>query len=983
MGDKITDWEPLPSSKIDDWEPMDKGSIFSQIKEGVTSPFQGEEKSADAETMRKAESILKSEGYDPNSVSSELWTGAINLADSITFGNQAEIKSAYEALTQGLDYEKQKEINEAILEKRSEDSPISAGLGSLGGMLVPGAMIKAPLKAGAFALSQAGALATDKAEEGEEIEALSRSVVEEAIGFGAGRLIGKGLSKAKGYRNAKDMKKSLEKSGLGSDQADRVVAKVKQYNEHYDKVIPTINQLDEKQAKEFEELILKGVKIGDYKHGDLDEGLKLYKDMLAKRKAMYEEVGMKSNEAAKWGMKFMDAQYVGNMIDRRYGTDVMTTMNEISRDFNQGLWEAKDLKEGTVDLFKRLNLKTSEDSDKLLKAVEAGKAPKEFTDFMEGMRLKANEMYGEEVIPFRKNYVPHYTKRGPEMIGALRAEIKDTLGDSYNHISIEDLKAIKGNDKLMDALKYTGGYVGKKERALKDEELLNLARSVFSGAAAKQISDIAAKSSRERIAEQVPELIREKDIGRLLGSWIDGVTSDAAMRKNLKKIEVQAEALKKTDPVAAAYLRNYANDVAGGSRAIAGATNKYLQEFSAENHAKAIAAKNAGNNIKSEMYSTIAEAPQMMQYMQAQLYPFFLGLRADAVVRNMTQPYMLTVPSISSNPAYATKLVAQSLPDSVKGFMARDKSKAVQELKAGGWLPPDPTPGQFNALRKGIGQGSNNKVVEGLNELAMWGYTQSDLANRVVTLGVGKTVAKDIMKGNKHALKYLKEMPPAYRKQAEDALRAGDAKALQDRVLDHLMATTQFNYNRASMSEYGREMGSAFSQFSKWPTAIGADIYDGYDAHKFSQTKNQTKLPPGSVKLLSKYMAPMMMLHMLDNTLKRGIGEESGDEYEFTPRQQVFLGKGLSSSAPIESVKVVTDPGRAFTPPIVQGVLEAAGGDFNTVLGVVPGAVWARTLTERLPPLIDNEKGKKPIPAAKQFAEDELGLDFDFNDYLD
>ena len=226
-------------------------------------------------------------------------------------------------------------------------------------------------------------------------------------------------------------------------------------------------------------------------------------------------------------------------------------------------------------------------------------------------------------------------------------------------------------------------------------------------------------------------------------------------------------------------------------------------------------------------------------------------------------------------------------------------------------------------------------------------------------------------------------MPPAYRKQAEDALRAGDAKALQDRVLDHLMATTQFNYNRASMSEFGRAWGSAFSQFSKWPTAIGADIYDGYDAHKFSQTKNQTKLPPGSVKLLSKYMAPMMMLHMLDNTLKRGIGEEGDDKYEFTPRQQVFLGKGLSSSAPIESVKVVTDPGRAFTPPIVQGVLEAAGGDFNTVLGVVPGAVWARTLTERLPPLLDDEKGKKPIQAAKQFAEDELGLDFDFNDYLD
>ena len=782
--------------------------------------------------------------------------------------------------------------------------------------------------------------------------------------------MGRAIRGVKGFKNEKQIKKVLEAEGLGSEQADAIAKKATLYKKQYDDELKSINQLDEDQAKEFEKLVLSGQPISKYKYEDLGPALDQYKDMLAKRTAMLEEadpkVVDKLNAAA---IKLMDAQYVGNMIDRRYGTDVMLTMNSISRDFNDGLWKAKSFKDEAQTIMDKFNIKDVEDSKRIIKEIEAGKHP-EFNKFTERLRTEANEMYGGEVIAARENYVPHYTKRAPEMVAVLRKELnKAKDGKEF------DLEAVKSNTQLVDSLKYIGGYVGQKERAFNDRALADIIAQVNSPKAKEHIAKIDASSVKERLVENVPELIKENDLGKLLGGWIDSVTSDASMRNNLRKIKLQAASLKDTDPVMSKYLENYASDVAGGARSLAGASRNKMQEFSTKHFTKALEAEEAGDLKLAAKHRAKAEYPQKMQYLQAQLYPYFLGMRADAVVRNLTQPYLLTMAEIGGSAPYKAKLLAQAVPQSVSGLFAGSKGthrNAIEELKERGWMPPDPTPGQFQALTKGLQSGGKwkqrgRKALETANNIAMTGYQQSDVANRVVTLSLGKTLAKDIMEGHKDALKYVQRMPPAYRKQVKEGLAGGDSKVVEDRVLDHLMATTQFNYNRASMSEYGREFGSAFSQFSKWPTAIGADIFDGYDAAKFSKTKGQTRLQSGTMKVLRKYLGPYIALSTAQHFM---FGEEGP-----SPRQAQVFSKNLSSAAPLSAITgALTDPGRAFTPPIVSAAIEIASGDgLDTAFGVVPLATYGKFMTERFEPWTEDTRGKKPTKRIKEVLGIERG----------
>lgn len=945
-------------------EPKEKTdtSIVEQVVKGATTPFfGGESQKFSPEVTRQARELLKKQGYEADSLTDSALTGIMSLADTLSFGNLSEIKAALSNTPE--------EVHEAALQIRQEEQPWSATAGNIGGYILPAVATGGLGAVARFGVPAAQALfvGAEKAEEGKTAEGIARAASEEILSLGIGKLIGNAITGAKGLRTDKAIKNSLLDEGLGSEQADLIIKKVNTYKKHYNDTIKSVKQLDDAQAKEFERLILGGKSIDEYPYEDLGEALDQYKDLISKRQAVFEESGLEKSKAAFLGMKMMDAQYVGNMIDRRYGTEVMSTMNEVSRDFNKGLWAAKGMKQQAKNMIEDVGIKSTKDSSKIIEDIEAGGGPEEVKNLFENLRKQANEMYGEEVISKRKNYIPHYTKRIPEVIAVLRNKVKEVAGKTPGTVRLEDIESIRSDKELMDSLKYIGGYGGQKENLLNDDALLTLVRTLNHSSKTKEVMDIAARSVKERLTEDIPDLIREKDLGRLLGGWIDSVTADASMRKNLRKINSDAEALSKVDPTASAYLRNYVTDVSGGSRAVAGWARSKMNSFTANQLEKALDARGNNNSVKAYFHEAAAELPQFMQYAQAQLYPYFLGLRVDAVVRNLTQPYLLTLPEIGGNAAYRTKLIMESIPQSISGMFTGNKinKKVFEELANKGWLPPDPTPGQFQQLRKGIESGGaikkgSKKFLEMANTLAMIGYQQSDLANRVVTLSVGKRLAKDIIKGNKDALTYVQKLPPSYRRQVTDALKSGDNELVQDRVLDHLMATTQFNYNRASMSEYGREMGSAFSQFSKWPTAIGADIFDGYDAAKFEKLKGGTRLPSNTRRVLTKYLAPYMMLSGANAVF---FGEEGPTE-----RQKQVFGADLAGSSPLSSITApMSDPGRAFTPPVYQAVKEFVQGDsVDTTFGLLPLATYGKFYTEKLPAWMENERGQKPTEALNE-----------------
>lgn len=959
--------------------------------EGALTPF-GDlygksipKKQAAEDVKKQAAEYLKKTGS-----STAIQTAAQDFIDTLTLGNRAEIMAGVQSLFSNKSYKEIRDLNEAIEQLRREDSPIASQVGDLAGFLAPagllgvaGRAVKLGIKGtaalvGAGGLLQEGLTAAELAEEGYETAAAGRALSQAALVGGTIGGLAKGIkSLRKGFdvTDPDTAKKILsEIDDVDSEQAARIVKKYEDMRAQFDDEIKTINDLDKDQLLEFEDIILGG-KVKKYRYGDMDQALSDYKDMVARRAAVIGEAANVDPATSKYiGMKLMDAQYVGNMIDRRYGTEVMRTMNELSKNYNSALHTAKGLKEQGQKVFDSLGIKNIEDSKRIIKEIETGniQSPEAqaLSEFFNSLRNVGNALYGDEVIKKMDNYVPHYMKSMPEVIAVVRNQIKSATNKSAKDLTLDDLDKIKNNKELMESLQYVGGF--GKEKLTDDKTLLTLTKSFGNPAAIQDTIDVAAQSVKQRLAEKVPPALREDDIGKLMGRWIDGVTHDAALRDNIRKLKGVAESLKSTDSLASQYITNYLKDISGGTRGLAGDTNKRMREFATRRYMKALDAEAAGSPRIAAYHRAVAEAPQFAQFLQAQMYPYFLGLRADAVVRNLTQPYLVTVPSIPGGTAYRTKLAMGALLDTAR--LGYDK-KSIDELIKKGWMPPDPTPGSMLALTRGIQQGGkfrkmSRAALEKTNNLAMYMYQQSDVANRVVTLKMGKRLADDILKGNTNAIKYIDQLPPSYRKQAKAELAKENKEGLQDIINDHLIATTQFNYNRVSMSEFGREAGSAFSMFSKWPTAIGADIYDGYDAAGIADEKRRTRLPSGTGKFLQKYMGPFLMLGTANAMISGATGIDVIDstlglEEERDPTREVLIGRSLPGASPLQSVMILADPGQAFTPPVIDAFKDIWNGQFNTAFGLVPFGTWGRFMVERLPKYT-GEEGQTPQTFLKE-----------------
>ncbi len=933
-------------------------------------------------------------GFGVNVPMKEINSAYRSLEESISGGLAKYGRAAYDmakdevkdvlgidSKTKDMSFDERVKLDEQLSAAVREASP---GLGIAGDVVGLGATgIGGGLRKAGLSAAQAAGVAASRAKEDKVVEALGRSLSEDVL-IGLGTLgIGKVFQAVK--KSPKAAEKALVEKGVNPKQAEAIAKTFSKQKQHYDDTLKSINQLDEAQAKEFEEVILSGRSIEDYPYEDLGEALDEYKTLLARKDALIQEAAEVDPRLSKrWGIKLMDAQYVGNMFDRRYGTSLMKDMNQLSRDYTQGLWAAKNLKTEGQKVFDELGINTIEDSKKLIEEVESGKLSSrsaKLSQFFEQLRQTGNDMYGEEVITkLKKGYVPQYVKPAAETAAIVEKKIKDVTGKEPSKLLSKDIESIKDNEELLSIIQYLGGFGGKKKHLLTDATLLATAKSLGNARTIRSAMDVGAKSARERLSDEVPDAIRQYDIGKLMGGWIDSVTNDAATRKVLRKIRTQGKALRAVDPMAADYVQNYVSDVAGGLKGLAAESTEFMEKFQKKNYRKAIEAEAQGDTTAAAFHRMKTRFPQYAQYLQAQLYPYLLGMRVDAVLRNLTQPYLLTIPDIGGSAKYKAELVGRSLLETAKFPF---NPKALDELKSKGWMPPDPTPGAFQAMSRGIEQGGKikrgaKKALEAANNLAMYGYQQSDVANRVITLGVGKKLTKDILNGNKSALSYVNKLPPAYKSKAKQAIAAQKPEQLRDVVTDHLIATTQFNYNRPSMSEFGRQAGTAFSMFSKWPTAIGADLFDGFDAAKFAKTRGETRLNPGVSKAMRKYMGPYVGLMAANAMITGGTGSRTVDaalglEEERSPRREQIMGRSLPGAAPLTSItSVFSDPGQAFTPPIVDAFKDLISGNADTAFGLVPGATYARFITERLPAWAEDERGKKPTQAIK---EDVLNLD--------
>lgn len=658
--------------------------------------------------------------------------------------------------------------------------------------------------------------------------------------------------------------------------------------------------------------------------------------------------------------RIIDGRYAARFIDDRLGTSLERTLDSMAR----------KNKEYTIVLAEKLKplAKLSEeiqkvgvDREALYRALDTGSTAglkKEEIPLFEGFKslfADYKQTANDLGIPIQTvkggSYVPHHIKDTAESILAMQEQFAalrksggiDVLGGN-SVPSAEEIKALTPElqRQVKDIL--WGIEVITGQRPSTPQELTALARiAVNPGGYGERLSTVAGAALKRE--GEIPAFLRETDPVKLAKNWAQGTFRHAFFREGIADLNrARKMAISANDGNASSHLSNLIADLSGrrkGTLATAIDNSKIRWDVR-----MATAAKDSKSEMARSIYTSLRKFPDLLQSMQANIYPNLLGLSPRAVIVNLTQPFTTTMPEIGG--AYGVGKVAKAMAKTV-GDIGTIKETLKKEGHVGAQWTTELADLMEDSLRKGALYDIPKEAIRKWRNASMALYEQTEVWNRGVVRNTAIDIADDLIKGHPEALRVVKEMGSGYRRVIEDALRQKDAGAVKGLMVDYMLGKTVFNYDRISMSEFGRTMGPIFSVFTKWPTSIAGDVL-----HSYLRSDAKGK---ATAKLLVKYLGPLVTLATLDSMLNGMV--ESSDQAKST--KEALLGKsGLSSAAPIGSLSALVK-GDVLAPPGLQTasdiLLSVASADAekawkgvnNGIAAFVPGAGFFKFILDTLP----------------------------------
>jgi hypothetical protein len=450
---------------------------------------------------------------------------------------------------------------------------------------------------------------------------------------------------------------------------------------------------------------------------------------------------------------------------------------------------------------------------------------------------------------------------------------------------------------------------------------------------------------------KIPDFLMEKDPVKLVMKWGENNLRPIYMNPFLSELKkVRNIALAKGDEEAAEYTSNLIADLTGTRQ---GTVASGVRDAMFGYQAKMLQKADRATGLAKGFYSVLARSPEVLPQLFNQVYPNFLGLSPRAILGNLTQPFTMMVPELGApGTIYVMKAYGKLAPQ-IKGILGEgSRQKLLQEGLVGRQYSTE-----LAALKSGLDKGNlwkvGTEVLQKQAEFAMYLFERSELINRMVAKEVGQDLAQNFIKGSggmgKHAQRFAKSLPSAYQRALRDA--GSDATKVTEVFQDYLIAKSLFNYNRQTLSAYGRFMGPLLSSFTKWPSSIAGDIV--------RTAMKENKIAAGG-ELAMRYLGPVAALSFLGSALP----EDSQDSAAY---KRVFGPDGPVSVAPLQSVKALAE-GQIFTPPVIStvkdlgvGLLTADSSKLwqwanNTFEAFMPGAWVGRLLGSDIPAMFQEEK---------------------------
>lgn len=611
------------------------------------------------------------------------------------------------------------------------------------------------------------------------------------------------------------------------------------------------------------------------------------------------------------------SRYTAEAIDRTHGTKVQLIIDGMGRlynDLHSYIRPRAEEVSGLIQQTKAANITTEDLYDALRKGEgldnETVQGWRRFFD----SALEDAKTLGVD-IQARKNYVPVKMKPADELTAVLTQRAQELKAEGILDLqnvvpTKEQVAELVKNPKvkeLFDSLDIL--QPGKEDYTAKLLSTLNDARS---GAINKVIAARGLKRAEETT---LPDLILDKDVGRLAQSWIESTFKSGVMRQSISELRDYAELMKKVgDKNANRYLQNLVADVTGMPRD--GGLGKELStlksKYAAYMQEKALTATNP---LEKTLYSTATSlsdmAPLLHKTMYANTLGFGVGVSARQIVTNMASIATMTIPELGY--MQGGKLVAKSMirvaNDLIKGreitIRSPEVAKALKKnvgdvektrklslilqndgLASSQWnenLERSFT----NSLKKSGFQNVTDKSFNAYSKLMLFAFEASENIMRAMTKDIGSELAKLHGKGDKDYQTFLDTLPRAYRK----AIDGAKDDATRERLLtDYVVSKTVFNYNQASASEAARSVGPILSSYTRWPTEIAGDTINTF-------AKNG--VTAGMADFTYRRLAPLMGVLFLGGILATQEQDKDSPLYYFVRQNNLAYLSPLNSLAGI------------------------------------------------------------------------------------
>lgn len=668
----------------------------------------------------------------------------------------------------------------------------------------------------------------------------------------------------------------------------------------------------------------------------------------------------------------VDGKYVARGMDDRLGTNVEVILDDLSQQNNRYTVQLFDAVKKARLLDKEMKAAGLE-GRQLFNALDTGSTTG-FTDKQQQVYQLAKDIFKEEgelakqlgvPIKMRTNYVPYHSVELPEAIARIEKRVDDLRDATAINLrgapSPEEWKSLESNEQfreLQRGLEYLTGSPAKTP-----QQFTAALRLMDNPQVAKEHLDTIASAVYRREGD-IPDFLKEYKVSRLLSNWAQNTFRHAYYRDGISELKrARGLAIAANDKPAADYLHKLVQDLTGVRR---GTLNSTLRQKTLRMQ---VAAKRkletTKNPLAQSWYRLVAESPDFMNQIFNQVYPNFLGFSPRAAIYNLTQPFFMTVPELGTG--YGSRLMMRAnfkiLNKLMKGETVRLSPELARSLgrqpgeafttrnittllRNEGNIPKFYSSELRDSLRSGIKESAlykmSDKVLENYTKAALFLFDKTESMNRMLASEMGQQLARDIVKGQKGAMRFVEDMGSGYRRKIQDAVQRQDFQELSRLTKNYLISKTIFNYNRITMNEFGRSLGPIFSVFTKWPASIAGDVL---------QIMNRKGMLKGSQQLLAKYFAPLLAVGAMENLLMD----------ERTDLTKKIVGhEGLAGASPIMSLKNILE-GRILKPPVIATLTSGLEGVINrdpsalwrwsneTAQAFVPGAGLLRFMVDDLP----------------------------------